>query len=168
MLPVHDVGGLMRTRSAVLVCATLLSISGCGGGDSRMPAAPSTGIHLVPASGAPGPQSSAVTVSWSCFTNAGSIGTFGTGACASARQTTSRFLPAAGSPISAPGVPTNLSATVSGSVVTLNWSAPVGGDAPSSYLVQAGSSAGLTDITSFDTGSTATSLAVFNVPAGTY
>jgi predicted phage tail protein len=57
---------------------------------------------------------------------------------------------------------------VSGSIVTLTWNAPVGGDPPTSYQVQAGSSAGQTNIASFDTGGTATSLAVFNVPAGTY
>src|SRR5207253_1056105 len=44
----------------------------------------------------------------------------------------------------------------------------IGGDAPSSYLVQAGSSAGLTDIASFDTGGVATSLTVLSVPSGTY
>jgi hypothetical protein len=57
---------------------------------------------------------------------------------------------------------------VTGTTVSLNWTAPAGGDAPTSYLVQAGSAAGLTDLANFDTGSVSTTLAVLNVPAGTY
>jgi hypothetical protein len=67
-----------------------------------------------------------------------------------------------------PQAPSGLSATVTGSTVTLSWSAPVGGDSPSSYIVQAGSSPGLSDLASFDTGGTTTTLAVLNVPGGTY
>ena len=128
---------------------------------------PSTAISMAagqPATGA----NAAGSVSWSCFTSAGPGNPFGPAGCPSARQTTSRVLPSAASPINAPGGPTGLSASVSGSVVTLNWTAPVGGDTPTSYLVQAGSATGLSDIASFSTGSTATQLAVFNVPPGVY
>jgi hypothetical protein len=115
-----------------------------------------------------GQTAAAGTVSWSCFTSAVTPRTFGPAGCSSARQTTSRFVPAAGAPVAAPGAPSNLSATVSGSTVTLNWTAPVGGDAPTSYVVQAGSSTGLNNLANFDTGSTSTTLVVLNVPAGTY
>src|SRR5262249_31781584 len=59
-------------------------------------------------------------------------------------------------------------AAVAGNVVTLNWTAPATGDPPTSYLIEAGSAPGRTDIAAFDTGNNAPSLAVFNVPAATY
>jgi hypothetical protein len=79
-----------------------------------------------------------------------------------------RQYPSIAGAISAPGAPTNLTAAVSGSTVVLNWTAPVGGDAPTSYTVQAGSANGLSDLANFDTGGTSTALAVLNVPAGSY
>src|SRR5437899_1244029 len=158
----------MRTRSAVVVTAALLCVSACGGGTVRTPAAPSTAISVAPGVGPTGQTPAVVSVSWACFTSAaGTTGAFGSGC--PPRVTSSRILPGAvAAAINAPGVPSNLFGSVSGSVVTLNWSAPASGDAPTSYVVQAGTAAGLSDITSFDTGTAATSLAVFNVPAGTY
>ncbi len=67
---------------------------------------------------------------------------------------------------SPPGAPTNLSATVSNSLVTLNWDAPAGGCAPTTYVVQAGSAAGESDLAVFTVGS-ATTLAV-SAPPGAY
>jgi len=52
----------------------------------------------------------------------------------------------------APLAPSGLTGTVTGTTVTLNWTAPAGGDAPTSYIVQAGTASGLNDIASFDTG----------------
>jgi hypothetical protein len=138
----------------------LLGVSACGGGSGRTPVAPSTTLTVVPGA-APAGQTS---VSWSCFTAGTNPGSFGPAGC-STRVSSSRILPAA---VAAPNAPSGLAATVSGSVVTLSWAAPVGGDPPTSYQIQAGSSAGQTNIASFDTGSTATTLAIFNVPAGTY
>jgi glucose/arabinose dehydrogenase len=66
----------------------------------------------------------------------------------------------------APGTPTNLAATVSGSTVTITWAAPSSGGAPASYRLEAGTAPGLTNITTFPT--TATSLAVGGVPVGQY
>jgi hypothetical protein len=68
----------------------------------------------------------------------------------------------------APGPPSSLSASVAGSAVTLRWSAPGGGSAVSAYVIEAGSSAGLTNLTTFSTASTATVYAVGGVPIGTY
>ena len=67
-----------------------------------------------------------------------------------------------------PGPPSGLATSVSGSTVTLAWTAASSGGSPTAYLIEAGSSAGLSNLASFSTGDTATSLSVGNVPAGTY
>ena len=67
----------------------------------------------------------------------------------------------------APGMPTLLSASVAGRVLTLAWSPPTSGPAPSSYLVEVGSASGLANIASIDSGSAATSIGG-SVPAGRY
>jgi hypothetical protein len=155
----------MRSSSYVFLVTVSIAVAACGGGSGRSPAAPS-GI------GVSGP-SSAVTsanaaISWSCFTRAAGTGTFGTSDCPSVRTPVAPLRPATAGAINAPGAPTNFSATVTGSTVVLNWTAPAGGDAPTSYSVQAGSTNGSSDLANFDTGSTATSLTVLNVPSGTY
>src|SRR5688500_406657 len=71
-------------------------------------------------------------------------------------------------PLSAPAVPTNLTVNVVGSTVTLMWMSPVGGDPPTSYILEAGSAPGLANIAAFDTGTTSTTFVATNVPAGTY
>jgi hypothetical protein len=63
--------------------------------------------------------------------------------------------------------PRKLASTVTGSNITLTWGAPATG-APTSYVVQAGSSAGGADLANFDTGSLATTFPATNVPAGSY
>jgi hypothetical protein len=65
-----------------------------------------------------------------------------------------------------PGTPVGLRSAVSGSTVTLVWGAATG--APTSYLLEAGSSAGGTNITVSDTSSAASSLTAADVGAGTY
>jgi len=57
---------------------------------------------------------------------------------------------------------------VSGSTVTLQWIAPVNGDAASSFIVEAGSTPGSSNLARFDTGSSATTLTVTSVPAAAY
>ena len=154
----------MRGRWFVLV-AVLACLSACGGGTtSRAPLAPSVAVTATPGGTLPA-NLGAGTVSWQCFTSFSGGRAFGASGCPAVA---SPFRPATSAPLTAPSAPTGLSATVTGSIVALNWSAPIGGDAPSSYLVQAGSSSGLTDIASFDTGGVATSLTVLSVPPGTY
>ena len=63
-------------------------------------------------------------------------------------------------------VPTNLQATVSGANVALTWIAPTQGT-PTSYVVEGGSSPGLSNLAVYDTGSTATALNAVAGP-GTY
>ncbi|HUE86527.1 MAG TPA: fibronectin type III domain-containing protein [Vicinamibacterales bacterium] len=66
---------------------------------------------------------------------------------------------------SPPEAPTNLSATVSNNLVTLTWNPPAGGCAPTTYVVQAGSAASLSDLAVFTAGGT--TLAV-SAPPGAY
>ena len=73
---------------------------------------------------------------------------------------------AVGGPV-APGAPAQLAASLSGRVVSLVWSPPTSGPAPSGYLVEVGSASGLTDIASIDSGSAATSISG-SVPPGAY
>jgi hypothetical protein len=63
--------------------------------------------------------------------------------------------------------PSALTSAVAGSTVTLAWQPPASG-VPLSYVIEAGSSTGAANLAVFDTGSTATTLAVPNVPPGTY
>jgi len=67
----------------------------------------------------------------------------------------------------APNPPSAFSFMVAGSTVTLNWVGSTGCP-PTTYIVEAGSAPGLTDLARFDTMSTATSVAVPGVPSGTY
>ena len=69
---------------------------------------------------------------------------------------------------SCPSAPRSLNVvTQTGGNITLGWSPPLTGVA-TSYFIQAGSSPGLSNLANFDTGSTALTLGVNNVPAGNY
>jgi len=64
-----------------------------------------------------------------------------------------------------PGVPGTLSSSVSGTTVTLTWSTASGN--PTSYVIEAGSSSGASNLVVSDTGGAATSLTA-TAGAGTY
>lgn len=70
--------------------------------------------------------------------------------------------------LSAPSAPANLTALVSGNTVTLGWEATIEGSIPTSYVVEAGSSSGASDLARFDTATAATSFTAASVPARTY
>ena len=57
-----------------------------------------------------------------------------------------------------PVPPTGLSASVSGRVISLSWTPPATGATPTSYVVDVGTIAGSSNLGSFNTGSTATSV----------
>jgi hypothetical protein len=68
---------------------------------------------------------------------------------------------------SPPGPPSNLTTSLNGSSLTLSWTAPQLGPA-TSYVVQAGSSSGLSNLANFNTGNTATTYSASGVAPGTY
>jgi hypothetical protein len=68
----------------------------------------------------------------------------------------------------APNAPSGLTATASGSSVTLTWSAPTSGDPVQSYVIEAGTASGLANLASFSTGNTATTFSASGVGNGTY
>ena len=67
----------------------------------------------------------------------------------------------------APGAPTSLTSSSSGSTVSLAWSAPSSG-VPPAYTIAAGSSAGLSNLANFSTGNTATTYSSGGVGNGVY
>jgi hypothetical protein len=81
---------------------------------------------------------------------------------------TSRLHPSAVAAASAPSAPNGLTATASGSTVTLAWQAPTGTDPATSYTIEAGSAPGLANLANFSTGNSATSFTASGVGAGTY
>jgi predicted phage tail protein len=72
-----------------------------------------------------------------------------------------------GTPVVVPGAPLNLVSTVSGQDVSLTWSAPATGSAPTGYLLEAGNAPGLANLAVLPLGP-ATSFATTGVPRGTY
>jgi Tol biopolymer transport system component len=67
-----------------------------------------------------------------------------------------------------PGPPVNLTATVSGSTVSLAWQAPTYGGAPEGYVIQAGSRDFGSDLANFSVGSSVTGYTATGVAPGTY
>ena len=74
--------------------------------------------------------------------------------------------PAPGSCTTAPGAPSGLRASVAGGTITLSWTAPSG--SPASYLLDAGSAPGLTDISSGREVGVETTMSAPSQPNGTY
>ncbi|MCX6550100.1 MAG: S8 family serine peptidase [Acidobacteria bacterium] len=68
----------------------------------------------------------------------------------------------------APGAPGGLTASASGSSVTLRWTAPTTRGAPTAYTIEAGSGPGLANLANFSTGTTATAFGAAGVASGTY
>ncbi len=68
----------------------------------------------------------------------------------------------------APGAPTGLTTSSSGSTVFLSWTAGASGGAATGFIIEAGSSPGLANLANFNTGSTATSYLSGGVGNGTF
>ena len=78
-----------------------------------------------------------------------------TNACGTSAVSNEVSFTIAAAPCAAPSAPGGLTASASGTTVTLSWSAPAG--APTSYRVEVGTTAGTSNVSSADTGSAATS-----------
>jgi hypothetical protein len=130
-----------RILLAVLGTALLV---GCTTDSSRGPLAPSR-VSVT----------SVQQISWACLTEPGpDCGAVSVGAQLSG-------------PPAADAGPTNFTATVNGSTVTLTWQLPPGVTA-TGYLFEVGSTAGRSDIAVFIVHSTETGLTVTNVPNNVY
>lgn len=67
-----------------------------------------------------------------------------------------------------PGAPGNFTATAVETSVTMNWSAPPTGGAPTSYMIESGSATGLSDVAHIPIKDAATSFSADKVGPGTY
>jgi predicted phage tail protein len=74
----------------------------------------------------------------------------------------------AGACFTAPAPPAGLTGSVSTHVTSLTWNAPTTGRPPTSYVIEAGTAPGLSDILAFDTLSTSTVFMAPGIPNGTY
>jgi predicted phage tail protein len=75
---------------------------------------------------------------------------------------------ALGLPPEAPPAPSGLTAAAVGTTVTLTWVAPVSPVAPTSYIIDVGGAPGLSNVASYTTGSSGTTITATGVPNGTY
>ena len=149
--------------SAVSLLIAGLITSGCSSAPSA-PMAPSSTERLSGTSAQAGsasiPRTLSVagpaTASWSCMTDSAHTG------CA---LSAAAFVPPA---LMAPNRPFSLAQSVSGSTVTLTWGADSQGDPATSFIVEAGSGPGLSNLVVFDTGSAATTFVATGVPNGSY
>src|SRR5262245_40950406 len=152
---------LRRRQTGSVIGCVMVAIAAIGCDSFKAsPMAPSAPLTTSPPAAAP--VAVASTVPWHCFAQASSWKPADCGASASSLQLRSVAA------LVAPTAPSGLTSTVAGARVTLVWAAPGGGDAPASYVVEAGSSGGRADLANFDTGNSATALTVDSVPAGIY
>jgi hypothetical protein len=141
----------MKSYYQIAILALVVFASAC----SQSPTQPSqlsrtgaTAEPLAAAFGVVGSQAAPLLVDWSTMT-----------------QSAGMALPLAVGE-DRPGAPSNLTFVISGTTVALTWNPPPG-PAPTSYVLQAGTGPGLTDLVSFNTGMVA-ALTVGDVPPGIY
>ncbi len=72
------------------------------------------------------------------------------------------------SPPPVPGAPGTLSGTGGPSSLSFTWSAPTTGGAPTTYVIEAGSATGLSNVANFPTGNLQTTFAASGIAVGTY
>ena len=68
----------------------------------------------------------------------------------------------------APQSPTGLTAVVANGAVTLSWTAPAGGDPPTTYVIQGGTVSGASNLANLPTGNVLTTFTSPPVPPGLY
>jgi len=79
-----------------------------------------------------------------------------------------QFLCVSGSCAAPPGPPSGLTGAVSTYATSVSWTAPASGGPATSYVVEAGTTSGATNVIAFDTLSTATTFMAPGIPNGTY
>ena len=147
---------LRAGASCGVTIALGLTLWGCG--ESPTPTHPSTSLPGASVTATGFGSAANLTVTWSCVTQ-------GVGCPARLGQLTPNPGALTGT---APGSPGNLMSSVNGSTVNLGWLGPTSGDQPTSYVIEAGSAPGLSNIVVFDTGTAAGGFTATSVPTGTY
>ena len=158
------------SRYSILIVAAFMA-TGCGTQSptrpsAQRPSASSSGLPPIVATG------QSVSVEWTCVASGADRGF--SGIFSSARGVCperSNSLVSASSmsaAATAPGAPLNLTSTINESTVFLTWSPAGGADPASSYVIEAGSASGRSDLANIDTGSASPALTATNVPTGTY
>jgi hypothetical protein len=162
----------LRQTCVASCAATALGFSlwSCGGAGPSRPTV--TLPNQLPLSGPAAGDSSSLTgltgttIAWRCLT-AGHAGIFSSATgCATATAAVHAQRRVAA--LAAPGASGNLAGSVIGSTVALTWLAQTSTDPATSYVIEAGSSSGASDLANFDTGNSATTFTTTGVPAGTY
>ncbi len=154
------------TFIVALAAVLLFTFYGCSA--SPAPGAPTV---AEPGAGvsAPGGGTAATSVTWTCLT---ASGTPFSGVCGAthAMAPSGRLAGASLRAAAIPFAPGGLTQSVTGSTVILSWTPGAAtGDPVYSYIIEAGSASGLSDITdNFDTGSSQPTITVTGVGAGTY
>ena len=173
-------GWLRQAAASTAVVAIGAVLAGCGTSTPTGPTAidPSTVPRDVSSAATlttsnasrPSPEGSAntqTTVAWSCF--AATSGAFDAASnCPTQRGSQGHSTQSvAVSPVIT-AAPTSLQFYLQGNTVVLSWTPPPAPNTPTSYVIEAGTTSGATNIAVFDTGSTGTILTVSGVPPGTY
>jgi hypothetical protein len=158
-----------RRRSLLVSLAAAIGLAGCSGAPTPM--GPSRTLEARVDAGAVTASQAATSqaatpqnMSWQCVATAASGVRGAECPVVASQKLSARF----GAATVAPSNPSNLTASVSGSTVSLAWSAPTGAQPATNYFLQAGSASGLSNLANSDTGSAALSIVVTSVPAGTY
>jgi Fibronectin type III domain len=147
----HPLLGCLITLASVAAAA-------CGTTPSGPTAVPAPGSVAVTAS----PTGIVGASLAQCLQGAGDA------SCFSARAAVGATSALHGQPAEITSAPLSLSATASGNTALLSWTPPASGGPVISYIIEAGSAPGLSNLASFNTGNAATSLTVPGVPNGTY
>ncbi|HKB10308.1 MAG TPA: fibronectin type III domain-containing protein [Vicinamibacterales bacterium] len=173
---------VLRTAAVLFMCGMIAACSGGSRSESSIPLGPSsasapTGFGTL-MTGIEGPT--AESIFGRCLAASADPVCFTAGSAASSRMVFAGHAgvapaavtvrPAATDP--APNPPTNLRSSVfrsgGSSNVSLFWTAPTTGPAPTDYRIEAGSAPGLSDLAAFNTGSTATSFFTTVSGSGTF